>query len=345
MSNSSHLSQWFAHPWLLWLLLLAPVAYWMAARSAGHVMFSSLRVLPARSFSVRAALAWLPDALLALTVVALVIAAAGPRLGDENSKIRRDGIAIMVAVDVSGSMQALDLSPPGKEQTRLEAVKSVFERFVLGDANLPGRADDAVGLVAFARYADTKSPLTLDHANLIAAARQTKIVDDPAEDGTALGAGLALAIERLRTFNAKSKVLVLLTDGVQNVDEIPIAGAVNDAIAGKVKVYTIGAGTKGVAAVRVPLEDGSTRLMQTQVEIDEETLRDIAERTGGKYFRATDAASLAGVYQQIDTLERSEISDTRFAEYRQYFAVFVIAALIALSLGLVLRALVFRRVP
>ena len=335
----------FAEPWLLLLLLLAPVVFGLSYLSRGRVVYSSLNLLPAHSASWRTRLAWLPDALLALAVVGFVVAAAGPRRGEENAKIRREGIAILCAIDISGSMMALDLSPPKKEQTRLDAVKEAFEKFVLGGANLGGRPDDAIGLVSFARYADTRSPLTLDHANLIAAARQLQIVSDREEDGTAIGAGLALGVERLRTFKAKSKVLVLLTDGVQNFDEISIDAAIDEARDGKVKVYTIGAGTNGMAAVRVPTGDGGSQLMQTQVQIDEQTLTEIADKTGGKYFRVTDNASLKSVYAQIDALERTAIEDTRFANYEQLFAAVLITALLLLVVGLLLRATLFRRVP
>ncbi len=335
----------FAEPVLLVLLALVPAIFLLSYLSRGRVIYSSLKLLPAHSSSWRTRLAWLPDALFAVAVAALVVAAAGPRRGEENSKIRREGIAIMCAIDISGSMMALDLSPPKKEQTRLDAVKEVFERFVLGGSELGGRPDDAIGLVSFARYADTRSPLTLDHANLIAAARQLQLVSDRSEDGTAIGAGLALGVERLRSFKAKSKVLVLLTDGVQNFDEISIDSAIDDARAGKVKVYTIGAGTNGMAAVRVPTGDGGSRLMQTEVQIDEQTLREIADKTGGKYFRATDNASLKSVYEQINTLERTTLEDTQFANYQQLFAWFLASGMALLVLALLLRATVFRRVP
>ena len=335
----------FAEPGLLILLVLVPATVLLSYFSRGRVVYSSLKLLPTNTSSWRTRVAWLPDALLAAAVAAMVVAAAGPRRGEENSKIRREGIAIMCAIDISGSMQALDLSPPKKEQTRLDAVKEAFERFVLGGSDLSGRPDDAIGLVSFARYADTRSPLTLDHANLVAAARQLHLVSDRSEDGTAIGAGLALGVERLRSFKAKSKVLVLLTDGVQNFDEISIDAAIDDAKAGKVKVYTIGAGTNGMAAVRVPTGDGGSRLMQTEVQIDEQTLGEIADKTGGKYFRVTDNASLKSVYQQINTLERTVIEDTRFTNYQQLFAWFLAVGMALLVLALLLRATIFRRVP
>jgi Ca-activated chloride channel homolog len=335
----------YANPWMLLALLAVPLLFWWSFASVGRVVFSSLRLLPTNTTSWRTALVWLPDALLAGAAGALVIASAGPRVGDEQDRVRREGIAIVCAIDTSGSMLALDLSPPKQEQTRLDAVKAAFERFVIGGSGLDGRPDDAIGLVSFARYADTRSPLTLDHGNLVAAARQLQIVSDRDEDGTAIGAGLALAVERLRSYKAKSKVLVLLTDGVQNFNEISVDSAISDAKDGGIKVYTIGAGTNGIAAIRVPTEDGGSRLMQTQVEIDEQTLRQIADSTGGKYFRVTDNASLKNVYQQIDGLERTEIEETKFVNYRQLYPTIVVVGLVLLALGLLLRATVFRRVP
>jgi len=148
------------HPWLILLALLAIPAYHLSRSSAGRVVFSSLRALPLGGHTWRTRLAWLPDALIALSVVALAIALTGPRAGDQSARVRRDGIAVMMAVDVSGSMRALDLSERNRELTRLDAVKQTFERFVLGGGKLAGRPDDAIGLVAFASYAETRSPLT-----------------------------------------------------------------------------------------------------------------------------------------------------------------------------------------
>jgi Ca-activated chloride channel family protein len=284
--------------------------------------------------------------MFALAAVALVIAIAGPRRGDRDARIRRDGIAIMMAVDVSGSMRALDLSEKNRELTRLDAVKQVFERFVLGGKRLSGRLDDAVGLVAFARYAETRSPLTLDHGNLVTAARQLEFARE-SEDGTAIGAGLELAVQRLTEFKTKEigKVVILLTDGESNVHDIDEDTAIDDAIKAGIKVYTIGAGTKGIAPIRVDVGDGRSELMQTQVSIDEATLRKIADRTKGQYFRATNHASLEQIYAEIDKLERTTIEEDRFIEYRQYYGWFVAIAMGLVVLALVLRSSVLRRLP
>jgi Ca-activated chloride channel family protein len=334
----------FAQPWFLLGLALVLPAVWWSRRSSGRVVFSSLRALPAGGHTWRTHLAWLPDALIGLAVAALVIGLAGPRAGDRNARIRREGIAMVLAVDVSGSMRALDLSEKSRELTRLDAVKQTFERFVIGGKKLGGRPDDAIGLVAFARYADTRSPLTLDHGNLVTAARQLDFARED-EDGTAIGAGLELAVQRLAEFKARSKVAILLTDGESNVHDIDEDTAIDDAIKAGVKVYTIGAGTTGVAPIRIDRGDGHTQLMQTTVSIDETLLRKIADRTGGQYFRATDHASLEKIYAQIDKLERTTIEEERFTEYHQYYAWFAGAAMALISLAFLLRGSVLRRLP
>jgi Ca-activated chloride channel family protein len=337
-----------ADPWFLLAALLAAPAVWWSARSSGRVVFSSLRALPGGGETWRTRLAWLPDALIGLAVVALAIALAGPRAGDQTARVRRDGIAIVMALDVSGSMRALDLSEKNRELTRLDAVKQSFEKFVLGGDRLDGRPDDAIGLVAFARYADTRSPLTLDHGNLALAARQLDFAEEH-EDGTHLGAGLELAVTRLAEFKPNDKgvgrIAILLTDGEATVHDIDVDTAIDDAIKAGVKVYTIGAGTNGIAPIRVTRRDGSSDLRQMQVSIDETTLRKIADKTGGQYFRATDHASLANVYTQIDKLERTTIEQEQFTEYHQYFGLFVAGAMLLVVVAFVLRGSVLRRLP
>ena len=333
------------HPFYLLAGLAVIPAVWWAHRAAGRVVFSSIDALPAES-TWRTRLAWVPDALIAIAILSLCIALSGPRKGQRDSRIRSQGIAIAMVVDISGSMRALDLSERDRELTRLDAVKRVFEQFVLGGGGLRGRPDDAIGLVSFARYADTRSPLTLDHGNLVTAARALEIVTEESEDGTSMGDGLALAVERLREAPMKSKVAIVLSDGVSRDGEItPLAAAALAHDAG-VRVYTVGAGTKGMAPIRVddPFSGGQ-RLVSTRVDIDEDTMRAVAERADGKYFRATDAAGLRRVYQEIDRLERTEISEVKFLEYDQYYGRFVVAAMIAVAVAFLLRGTLLRRLP
>lgn len=340
----------FAQPWFLLGLALVIPAVWWSQRSAGRVVFSSLRALPAGGHTWRTRLAWVPDALLGLAVIALVIALAGPRAGDKNARVRREGIAIALAVDVSGSMRALDLSEGKRELTRLDAVKRTFEQFVLGGKNLGGRPDDAIGLIAFASYSETRAPLTLDHSNLITAARELDFAADE-ESQTRIGNGLALAIERLREFKAGEKIAriaILLTDGettLRDENTIDEDAAIQQALEAGVKVYTIGAGTKGTAPIRIDRGDGQTELRQINVSIDEATLQNIASKTGGEYFRAKDYAGLQRIYKQIDKLERTTIEEDRFTEYHQFYTWFVIAAMSLVTLAFVLRGSVLRRLP
>ena len=336
----------FRDPMLLWLALLAVPLYFLARRSPGRVVFSSLKLLPRAGRSWRERLNWLPDALLALALVALVLSLAGPRTGERFSRVQREGIAIMMVVDVSGSMRALDLSTDDRERTRLAAVQDVFDAFVRGGGELPGRPDDAIGLVSFAGYADTAVPLTLDHANLSAIARDLEIVTERSEDGTAIGDALGLAVERLRESPAESRIVVLLTDGVHNAGLESPSAAAELARSMGVKVYTIGAGTTGLAPVRVddPFT-GRSVLRATSVEVDEATLKDVAERTGGRYFRATDAAGLVDVYAEIDRLTRTRLTEERFRQYTEHFAPPLALGLLLAALGWLGRASVFARQP
>ena len=335
----------FREPLLLLLALLAVPVFLLARRPSGRVLFSSFEALPALRGGWRARLAWLPDAALALALLALVLALAGPRIGERFSRIQREGIAIMMVVDTSGSMSALDLSTPQRERTRLQAVQDVFERFVLGGGDLPGRPDDAVGLVSFAGYADTAAPLTLDHENLVAVARNLAITTLREENFTAIGDALGLAVERLRESPAQSRIAVLLTDGVNNAGVETPGAAAELARSLGVKVYTIGAGSTGIAHMRVPDARRGSTLRAVAVEIDEETLRDIAERTGGLYFRASNADALADVYAEIDRLERTKITEDRSRQYEEIFVAPLLAALLLAALGWLGRSAVFSRVP
>ena len=335
----------FREPVLLLLVLLAIPVFLLARRAPGRVLFSSLALLPRAVAGWRSRLAWLPDALLALALVALVVALAGPRIGERVSRIQREGIAVAMVVDTSGSMRALDLSTADRERTRLHAVQDVFESFVLGGGGLPGRPDDAIGLIRFAGFADTAAPLTLDHENLVALARNLEITTAREEDGTAIGDALGLAVERLRESPAESRIAVLLTDGVNNAGVESPPAAAELARSQGVRVYTIGAGRTGIAPVRVPDGRGGSVLRSMAVEIDEAVLQDIAERTGGRYFRADDAEALVDVYEEIDRLERTKITEDRSRQYDELFPLPLLAGLLMAVLGWLGRGALFARVP
>ncbi len=349
------MSEWeFRDPWFFLLLLSAPLIYHlMARRNTAAVVYSALAVVDQAPRTWRARFANTPAVLFAAAAVAMSVALAGPRTGDAETRVRREGIAIIMVVDRSGSMQARDLVPTDRKIDRLTVVKALFKQFVLGQADDPtikvegdGRPDDVIGLVAFARYADGLCPLTLDHGNLVNMIEDVQIVTQRSEDGTALGEGLALAVERLRKHPSPSKVAILLTDGVNNAGDITPEQAAELAAAHDVKVYCIGAGTTGVAPFPAPDPfTGRMTLRAIRVEIDEDKLKAIASKTGGQYFRATDAESLADVYAQIDRLERTEITEQRYLQFQEWHGPFVWCALAVLGAAALLAATFFRRLP
>lgn len=338
----------FREPLFLILLLLAPLVLRLAMRSPAGATYPSLGLVSSAPTSIRARLSILPPLLLALSWSLGVIALAGPRSADATSEVTREGIAIVMVVDRSGSMQARDFVRGDTSVSRLDVVKRVFREFVLGDAGGgpgEGRPDDLIGLVTFARFADGLCPLTLDHRNLTAILEDIDFALERSEDGTAVGDGLALAVERLRHHPAPSKVAILLTDGVSNSGDIDPLRAADLAAEHGVKVYAIGAGRSGLAPVPVQLQNGQTVLRRAQVEIDERTLEQIAERTGGRYFHATNAEALERVTEEIGRLERTEVSETRYLEYRHHYAGFAGGALASLVLATLLAATWLRRLP
>lgn len=267
----------------------------------------------------------------------LIVALARPQSPIEDSKIESEGIDIVLAIDCSTSMLAEDFKIGGKRQNRLEVVKDVVKDFI------NGRSNDRIGLVAFAARAYTVSPLTLDYGWLMQ--NLTRIKTNMIEDGTAIGSGLTSALNRLRDTEAKSKVVILLTDGRNNTGKISPFTAAEAAKALKVKVYTIGAGTKGFAPY--PAKDffGNTVYQPVQIDIDEDTLKEIASLTGAKYFRATDTESLRGIYKEIDRLEKTRIEEKGYLEYNELFPLFLVIGLSLLSLEIVLSNTLLRKLP
>ncbi len=332
-------------PLFLLAALAAPLVYYLAARSASAITYSSLRLPDAGPRSLRVRLAKLPAVLLAMATVLLAVALARPRTPDATTRIKREGIAIMMAVDHSGSMNARDFVRGDVSVSRLDVVKQVFRAFVTGGDKGKGREDDLIGLVAFGTYADGLCPLTLDHRNLLAILDQLEVATDRREAATAIGEGLGLAVERLRHSPARSKVIILLTDGVNNAGEVTPEQAAKLAAAEHIRVYTIGAGRTGFAPVPVIGPDGRTYLQRTYVEIDEDTLRMIADKTGGRYFHASDAEGLAKVVAEIDSLERSEITEVRYLQYREHYPPLVLAGLGLIMIAVLLSSSVLRRLP
>ena len=343
-------SSWLAsvelrEPWFLTLALLAPVMYRFAVRLPANLTYSSL-VLPNQGpGSIRTRLTPVPAWLLSLSVVCLSIAMSGPRSGDSTSVVKREGIAIMLVVDRSGSMDARDFVEGDYSVSRLDAVKGVLKGFIAGGDSGDGRPNDLLGVVAFGTYADGICPLTLDHGSLMAILDDLSVARSREESQTAVGEGLALAVERLREYPAKSKVVILLTDGVNNAGNISPQQASELARAQGVKVYTVGAGSTGVAPMPVRRESGRVVLRPVAVEIDERSLKSIAERTGARYFNARDARGLAETYRAIDALERSELTEIRYLQYEEHYAQLVFAALALIAAATLVAGTYLRRLP
>ncbi len=312
--------------WFLLLLLLVPLLVWwmIATRKRAAITFSSTAWLADLAPSWKQRLRWLPAALRVAALVLLIVALARPQEGRKQTIVDSEGVAIELVVDRSGSMQAMDFQVDGEPVDRLTAVKDVASKFVTGGDELPGRTSDLVGLVTFARHADGIAPPTLDHPYLIGQLRRVEIATDRNEDGTAIGDAIGLAVEKLTSLGksderkVKSKVVILLTDGENNAGDVDPVQAAELAATVGVKVYTIGVGTNGRAPV--PVVDpftGRTSLQWARVNIDETTLKKVATATGGKYFRATDTASLEQIYKDIDRLERSRVEAKHFTDYRE----------------------------
>jgi Ca-activated chloride channel family protein len=264
----------------------------------------------------------------------LILALARPQQGLGTADVEASGIDIVLAIDVSGSMAALDFQSEGKPGSRLDAVKKVVEDFVAG------RPNDRLGLVAFAGRPYLVSPLTLDHDWLVRGLERLRI--GLVEDGTAIGSGIASSVNRLRDRRAKSRVVILLTDGVNNSGKVSPLTAADAARALGVRVYTIGAGTRGEAPMPIVDRFGRQRIVMTPVDVDEETLQKVAETTGAKFFRATDTDSLRRIYEEIDQLEKTTETMKHFEEYRELFPWAILGALSLLCLE-ALRAASTRR--
>jgi Ca-activated chloride channel homolog len=335
----------FRDSYLLLFALLAPLVFALASRLPSVVTVSTLSHFDGAPKSLRARLAKLPALMLAAATVLFAIALAGPRTGDASSHVYREGIAIVMAVDRSGSMNARDFVAGDASVSRLDAVKKVFHDFVDGGKSGKGRPDDQIGLVVFGTYADGVCPLTLDHANLLAILDDVKIATEASEASTALGEGLGLAIERLREQKAKSKVIILLTDGVSNAGDLDPLQAAKLAADNGIKVYTIGAGTKGMAPIPVIGPDGREYLRRVYVETDEDTMKKIAEATGGRFFHARDVDGLAQAYKEIDSLERSQITEVRYLQYREHYPGLVEAGAGLVALAALASLTFLRRLP
>ena len=308
--------------WFLLLPLLVLIGWRLfKSRDSRAINFSSTSLVSQLTPTFRQRILWLPKLLTLLALLFLIISLARPREGRDQTTTESEGIAIEMIVDRSGSMRALDFKIDGEHVDRLTAIKNVAAKFILGDESLDGRFSDLVGLITFAGYADGVTPPTLDHRFLTSSLDNTQIVDVRSEDGTAIGDAIALAVEKLNALDerreqkVKSKIMILLTDGENTAGQLePIAAAEVAQTLG-IKIYAIGIGTKGQAPVPVQDAFGRRRVRMMEVNIDEATLKKIAEVTGGKYFRATDTDSLASIYAEIDQLEKTKVETETYVDY------------------------------
>ena len=328
----------FGDPWLLALILfLVPLVILSGTRPRlARIRFSSLeRIRPLR----RRWLEWrayLPLALRCLAVILLVIALARPQEGRRSTEILSAGVDIILAIDTSGSMQAMDFERNGEPINRLQAVKEVVAQFI------DNRQFDRMGMVVFGEEAFTQCPLTLDHDILHGFLDKLSI--GVAGDATAIGSAIGIAVKRLKDLKSKSKVIVLLTDGRNNAGNITPAQAAQVAATYGIKIYTVGMGTEGEAGFLINTPFGGQTILR-RADLDERTLREIARITGGKYFRATDANSLKKIYETIDSLEKSEVRWIDHSEYNELYPYFLIPAMLILLTELLLSHWLLVRIP
>lgn len=316
--------------WFLLLISLTPLIWWnyMSRRRRPAVVFSSVEPLHRAGATWAIRVRWIIPLSRTLAVILLIVCLARPQITEQEIRTFSEGIAIQLVVDRSGSMRAMDFKLDGKPVDRLEVVKHVVENFIAGGEDLPGRKHDLIGIIAFASFPDSICPLTLDYEHSVKAIRQVEPAVGSQESGTAIGEAIALGVERLHSLEqrrelmessqVRSKVMILLTDGENNVGDIdPITAAEMAATFG-IRIYTIGAGTNRGSAP-IPFQDafGRTRMQNVPVSIDEDTLKKIAEISDGQYFRATDTDSLAKIYARIDELEKTEIEEKRYVHFSE----------------------------
>ena len=326
----------FANPYLLWLLtLIVPMValyIYRTLQGGAAIRISSVEGVKKAPRTLRYWLRHAPFVLRMAAFALLIVALARPQGIEEQSRTNAEGIDIMLSIDISGSMLARDFQPD-----RLEAAKEVAASFI------SDRVGDRIGVAVFAGESFTQSPLTTDKSTL--QTMLARVRSGVIEDGTAIGNGLATAINRLRESEAKSKVVILLTDGVNNRGEIAPLMAANIAADMGIKVYTIGVGTRGQAPYPALDMFGNMVFQMMDVEIDEQTLEKIAEQTGGKYFRATDKQKLKAIYDEINELEKSKVEITDLTIYHEKYLIFVLAAIALLVAEFLLEKIVLKRIP
>ena len=331
----------FAHPYFLLLLLALPLLAWWKHRreQPAALLYSSTQLLA----TLRDMTRWTPGRILSFmrwtALVLCIVGLARPQHVESETTVRASGVDIVAALDLSTSMAAEDpgFTIKGEQVNRLEVAKDVLKRFV------QKRSNDRIGLVAFAGRAYIAAPLTLDHDFLIQ--NVDRLNFGLIEDGTAIGSGLSAAVNRLQELKSKSKIVILMTDGQNNAGKVPPVTAAEAAQALNVKVYTIGVGTRGMG--RMPYTDpfGRKRYQPVPVDIDEKTLTEISQKTGGKYYRADSSDTLRKIYEEIDKLERSEVETKKYVQVEELFKWAVIPGLLLLAAEMLLGNTIWRKLP
>ncbi len=324
----------FNNPEFLWLLILLPFFFFWNY-NFNKLKSSSLKISSIKGFnykSIKIKILPILDVLRYIAIIMLIVAISRPQIIDVSTQTKTSkGIDIVIAVDVSSSMLAQDLKP-----NRLDALKSVAKEFI------NDRVSDRIGIVVYAGESYTKTPVTSDKAVIVRSLDEIKF-DGIIEDGTAIGMGLATAVNRLKDSKAKSKVIILLTDGVNNAGFIDPNTAADLALSFGIKTYTIGLGSNGNALAPIAINpNGTFRFGLTKVEIDEKLLESIAKQTGGLYFRATDNEKLKDIYQEINKLEKTEVEEFKYSNAQEMYRFFVLISFSLVFLEWVLRSSIFK---
>ena len=328
----------FAYPWLMLIALVIPVMVFFYIRrgNGGQIKFPTLKTIKRLRTSKSVYARHILIVLRSLSLAFLIAAIARPQLGRKTTEIMTEGVNIMLVLDTSGSMQALDFKLEGQRINRLAIVKKVVADFI------KGRENDRMGMVVFGQEAFTQCPLTLDHGVLISFLDMVK--SGMAGDSTAVGSAIGTAVKRLKDIQAKSRVMILLTDGRNNAGRLDPIKAAEIANKYGIKIYTIGAGTEGKAPFLVNTFFGP-QYVYVDVDLDEDTLKEISRITGGQYFRATDTESLKNIYAQIDKMEKSQVKIKEYMEYNELFLWLALAGLGLLLLEILLANTRFRKIP
>lgn len=330
----------FAHPYLLLLLLLLPLLAWLKGRRGAPPAFvySSVQLVRTMQNISRSRAGAFLGSLRWLALAAFIVALAQPRLVNSQTEIRASGIDIVAALDLSGSMISEDFVVSGQRVNRFNMARSVLKSFV------DKRPNDRIGLVVFAKQAFIAAPLTLDHDYLQANLDRLEI-GTINSDATAIGDALMTALNQLRDLKAKSKIIILATDGQNNSGKIEPLIAANAAAALGVKIYTVGIGEQGTAPMPVFMGGQKVGYQNVPVDVDEDTLTKIADKTGGKYYRADNAERFRQIYAEIDKLEKTEAVISKYSQYRELFPWLAAGGLAVLLLELALGQTAFRRLP